>query len=80
MKKGFTVIELLVTIAIIGTLLGIFMVSLQNAREKITNPAYKECQEEENECRNDCANFAVDLSDCLLRCNILKESCLNVID
>jgi len=86
MKKGFTLIELLVVIAIIATLTGIVIVSLGDVRKRaeeikeiVDSPAYERCQKKEINCREDCALNAEDLSDCLLRCNILQESCLKTI-
>ena len=79
MKKGFTLIEILIAIMIIGTLSGIFLAALNHSKERLDNPAYDRCQKEEVSCRNDCATDAEDLTDCLLRCDILQEGCLKTI-
>jgi len=90
-NKGFTLVELLVIIAIIGLLSTLAVVALNSAMDKARceageieyceegeRPPSDRCENQKLECRKDCAdNLRNDLDECLERCEINFEYCNN---
>ena len=82
-KKGFTLIELRVVIAIIVLLSTLAVVAINNSREKRGVSTYnpekariEQCDERKEDCREVCASdIDNNLTECLLRCDIKRESC-----
>jgi len=75
-QRGFTLIELIVVIAIVGILFSIMFVSLRDVREKDRSVEDSTCVKEYKLCRKGCAKDKENvLEECLERCKILTESC-----
>lgn len=54
MKKGFTLIELIVVIAIIATLASLIMASRKGAEKRAANKEQVSCYEIQQECTSSC--------------------------
>lgn len=85
MKKAFTLIELLIVIAIIGILASTIVVGIRSKKEKEdTTYTEKYCNTKRFECRDECADDSwietIDEMDgCLRKCEIKLESCVSKI-